>query len=206
MRSKNPPQPSFARSNSSVGMSPRCSITISVRPSSSSLRTTTTRWWSSPGASVMVNASRSFATTSRYSPRHSVSPPSARTMIALQAPPGRTSIDTRSTGTSKGPANQSENASGVVHSRHTCSRGASNTRLTLMPYPSVIAQPLVHAIEALLPEPTVPVQPGRGVPERLPAEARGPQLLHPPALDEARVAEDLEVLGHGLHADREGLR
>lgn len=77
-----------------------------------------------------------------------------------------------------GPPNQSANGSGSVHSPHTRSRGASNTRVILirwflvsgvggsdMPAPLRLGPPLrgsqalVQAIEAAFPEPAVGVEP-----------------------------------------------
>ena len=62
-------------------------------------------------------------------------------MVAFQPPPGRTSIETDSTGISEwGPPYQSANASGVVHSLQTRSRGASKTRVIASPSPGAASQ------------------------------------------------------------------
>ena len=88
------------------------------------------------------------------------------------APPGRTSIDTLDSGTSPpGWPNQSAKLSGSVHSFQTRSRGASKTRLMVNAYRSVIRgslaarEPLVQAIEAVLPEAPVAEQPLHGLRE-----------------------------------------
>ena len=54
---------------------------------------------------------------------------------------------TEASGTSEvGAPNQSAKASGSVDSRHTRSRGASKTRVTMMPF-SAIAQTCVEPVE-----------------------------------------------------------
>src|SRR5207248_1852589 len=54
--------------------------------------------------------------------------PESASIVARQAPPGRTSIEIVSSGTLlSGPPNQSANASGRVHSSQTRSRVASKT-------------------------------------------------------------------------------
>jgi hypothetical protein len=82
-----------------------------------------------------VNTSRSGSATSRYSPFHRLSrAPGLENIVSLNVPPGRTSIETDESGTSEsGPPNQSAKRSGSVHSFHTRSRGASNTRVTRIP-------------------------------------------------------------------------
>src|SRR5207253_1429813 len=103
-----------------------------------SVRTThTSSYLSSPGWSEIVNTSRSGSATSRYSPFHWISRwPGLANIVARHAPPGLTSIETVESGTSdSGPPNQSAKRAGSVHSFHTRSRGASNTRLIVIPYP-----------------------------------------------------------------------
>src|SRR6516165_10349092 len=122
----------------------------------------------------MVKTSRSGAVTSWYSPVHRIMRRSGpQNIVARQAPPGRTSIETVESGTSQStPPNQSAKLSGSVHSRQTRSRGAAKTRVVVkppVPYGSasaIVSQPLIHAIEATLPERAVAVEPVRGVLQR----------------------------------------
>src|SRR6478609_2101222 len=55
------------------------------------------------------------------------------TMTRLHAPPGVTSIDTRSSGTSASPPYQAAKSSGTVQASKTRSRGAATTRVMSMP-------------------------------------------------------------------------
>src|SRR5262245_65410929 len=117
-------------------------------------------------------------------------------MVARQAPPGLTSMATVESGISTfGPPNQSAKRSGSVHSRHTSSRGASKTRTIVIPGSVAVGfllarpEPGVKAVEAPLPERTVPLQPRDGVAERRPAEARGTQLRRAAALDQTGPLE-----------------
>ena len=131
-----PPQPRLAASYCSGPIQPRCSNSISVRSSPRSVSTTTIRSNSSgSGWSEIVNTSRSGRSTSRYSPHQSICRRSGGAyIVSFQAPPGRTSMATESSGISQvGPPNQSANASGSVHSLQTRSRGASKTRVRLIP-------------------------------------------------------------------------
>src|SRR5687768_3443456 len=189
-------------------MWPRCSKRISVRPSPRSASTTvTSSYRSSSGRSENVSTSRAGSSTSRNSPRQRISRRSGPAyIVALHAPPGLTSIETLSSGTSDSlPPNQSANAAGSVHSLQTPSRGESKTRVTVKPW-SAIAQPLLHAVEAYVPEAAVPLQPLRCVPERLAAQPRRPQLRGAGALDETGALEHAQVLRDGLDAHRERLR
>src|SRR2546428_1340241 len=161
-------------------MRPRCSNSISVRPSPRSLRTTVTSSYSSPGWSETVNTSRSGSTTSWYSPFHRISRRSGpQNIVARHEPPGRTSIETVVSGTSHSLApNQSAKGSGSVHSFHTRSRGASKTRvIVILPEATVSGvrgsamlglslgrlQTLVEAVEAFLPEQAVALEPFDGL-------------------------------------------
>src|SRR5205807_6108677 len=95
----------------------------------------------------------------------------------------------------------------------TLSRGASKTRVIVMPYsPASLAiagsrsQALFQAVEALVPEPAVPLEPFGGVLQRRRAEARGSKLRRAAALDQAGALEHPEVLRDRLDADRKRLR
>src|SRR5713226_3315131 len=206
MRSKKPDHPCPARSYCSADMCPRCWKSISVRPSPRSVSTTViSSYASSPGWSERVKTSRSGSTTSRYSPFHWISRrPGSANIVSRHEPPGLTSIETVSSGTSDSlPPNQSAKRSGSVHSFHTRSRGASKTRVIVIP--SAILQTLVEAVEASLPEPTVLLEPVDRLLQRRPLQARGPKLRRAAAPDQSGVLEDLEVLGDRLDADRERL-
>src|SRR3954454_18211631 len=111
------------------------------------------------------------------------------------------------------PPNQSAKRSGSVHSLHARSRGASKTRVIVSPSPAAEPSAMVRVLpsrsqagvellEAALPEATVSLQPIGGGPERRSAQARGSQLRRPPAGDQPGLLEHLQVLGHGLNADR----
>ena len=79
--------------------------------------------------------------------------PGSANIVARHEPPGLTSIETVDSGTSASvPPNQSAKRSGSVHSRHTRSRGASKTRVIVMPAQPCRLQALVEAVEASLPE------------------------------------------------------
>ena len=73
--------------------------------------------------------------TSWYSPVQRISRrPGPQNIVARQAPPGRTSIETVESGIShSSPPNQSAKRSGSVHSRQTRSRGAAKTRVVVKP-------------------------------------------------------------------------
>src|SRR5689334_9313673 len=155
--------------------------------------------------------SRSGATTSRYSPFQSIWRRSGgANIVSRHLPPGRTSIDTLSRGTSHcGPPYQSAKRSGSVHSLQTRSRGASNTRLIRIPYslaPSVIAaESLLESPEAGLPEALIGPEPVRCILHRGRAQLRGTQLRRPGARDQAGALENPEMLGHGLNANGQRL-
>src|SRR5829696_3322025 len=159
--------------------------------------------------------SLSGSITSRNSPFQRISRRSGPAyIVARHAPPSRTSIATVATGTSAwSPPNQSAKRSASVHSRHTRSRGASNTRVTLKPFCSPIAgaflgrsQARLEPVEAALPEATVLLKPRGRVAERRALQPRRAQLGGPSARDQPRVLEDLQVLGDRLDGDRERLR
>src|SRR5437870_625500 len=74
-----------------------------------------------------------------------------------------------------------------------------------LPTPVRCLQALVEAIEALLPERTVLLEPLGRLAERGSVQTRGPQLRRAPARDQPCPLEHLEVLGHRLNGDRERL-
>src|SRR5918999_1965935 len=219
MRSKKVPHPSPARLYCSADMRPRCSRSISVRPSPRSLRTTiTSSYTSSPGWSEIVKTSRSGSMTSWKVPFQLISrrsgPPN---IVARSAPPSLTSINTVETGTSaSGPPNQSANRSGSVHSFHTRSRGTSKTRVMMSPVSDAtsglgrsailaLSQALLEPVEAVFPERTILLEPLDGVLEGRRAQPRGAKLRRAAPRYGPRLLEHLKVLGDGLHADRERL-
>src|SRR5918994_1030476 len=112
-------------------------------------------------------------------------------MVSCHAPPTRTSIATEDSGISFcGPPNQSANRSGSVHSFHTRSRGASNTRTSVKPS---VTQPCLQGVEAVVPEATVLQQPLDGLPHPLALHPRRAELRPAAAGDEARLLQHLEV-------------
>src|SRR6266540_962653 len=112
-------------------------------------------------------------------------------MVKLQPPPGLTSIETVSSGTSAvGPPNQSAKRSGSVHSCQTRSRGASMTRVIVIPGSATPQTPL-EVIEALFPQRFEPV---RRLLERPAAKPRRSQLRGPASFDQPGVFEHAEVL------------
>ncbi len=121
-----------------------------------------------------MNTSRSGTTTSRYWPFHRISRRSgSANIVSRHEPPGLTSIETLASGTSDSlPPNQSAKRSGSVHSRHTRSRGASKTRVIVMPGSTMLVsfiarlQAFVETVEASLPEPTVLLEPVDGLLQR----------------------------------------
>src|SRR5437867_7866853 len=114
---------------------------------------------------------------------------------------------TVSRGTSEsGPPNQSANAWASVHSFQTVSRGASNTRVIAMPYSAIVTlQPLLHPVEAALPEAAVALEPVRRVLQRRRAQSRGTALRRTATLDQACPLEHSKMLRDRLDADRERL-
>src|SRR6266540_2981610 len=66
-------------------------------------------------------------------------------------------------------------------------------------------QALFEAIEALLPERTVLLEPFGRLAEVGSVQTRRPQLRRAPACDQPGPLEHLEVLGHSLNGDRERL-
>ncbi len=203
---------------------PRCSISISVRPSPRSVSTTVIRPRSGSSGDRSPSAPGARARSPRCTrPFQSISCRSGpANMVAFQEPPSRTSISTVSSGTSpSGPPNQSAKASGVVHSRQTRSRGASNTRVIEMPGSDVgVGDALVSSRWGLLSIVETRFRAGRshsprsdgirsshslGVAKRRRLQPRGPQLRGAAARDQAGALEHLEVLRDRLHADRERL-
>src|SRR4051794_942396 len=165
--------------------------------------TTTSSCGASSGWSENVSTSRSGGCTSMYSPFQRISRPPC-SMVARHAPPGRTSISTVSSGTSAAaPPNQSANACGSVHSRQTRSRGAARTRVTVRPSRGSLTEPLLHRVEAVLPEGAVGLEPLGRVAQRRAAQARRPKLRAAPALDEAGALEHPQVLRDRLKGHRE---
>src|SRR5215211_6031985 len=218
MRSKKEPQPSPARLYCSADRRPRCSKSISVRPSPRSVSwTITSSYTSSSGWSEMVKTSRSGSTTSRYVPFHWISCRlGPANIVARSAPPSVTSIETVETGTSaSGPPNQSANRSGSVHSFQTRSRGTPKTRVIVIPaspatsgFRSVILGRLeacFEAVEAAFPERTILLEPSDGVLQRRRSQPRGPKLRRATTGDQPGLLQHLEVLGDRLDADRKGL-
>src|SRR3954453_18749916 len=142
-------------------------------------------------------------------------------IVARQAPPSLTSMETVAMGISAwAPPYQSAKRSGSVHSFHTRSRGASNTRVIVIPSPPVESgvrgsamlgslllrsQACVEAVEAAFPESTVLLEPVDDLAERRRLEPRGPKLRRPTARDQSRALEHLEVLRDRLNGDRERL-
>src|SRR5918995_63055 len=199
-------------------------MTISVRPSPRSVRTTvTSSYASSPGWSETVKTSRSGSATSRYSPFQWISRRSGPANLGpLHEPPSLTSMETVDTGPSASlPPYQSAKRSGSVHSFQTRSRGASKTRVIVIPTRSLLSrgglsailgfiltrfQARVEAVEASLPEPAVALEPVDGVLERLGVKPRGTELPPAPPRDQPGALQHLEVFGDRLDADRERLR
>src|SRR6266508_2526000 len=124
-------------------------------------------------------------------------------------------ISVRPSPRSVSPPNQSAKRSGSVHSFHTRSRGASKTRVIVIPsllrgsaiLRSLLGrlQALVEAVEASLPEPTVLLEPVDSFLHRRTPQPRGPKLRRAAARDQPRALEHLQVLGDRLDADREWL-
>src|SRR4051794_4229733 len=126
-------------------------------------------------------------------------------ITAVHLPPSRTSISISSIAILYvGPPYQSAKRSGSVHSRQTSLRGASKVQFISMSGLSATEASL-HSLESALPEAPVAVDPLGGFPEGIAVDAGGPELCRAAARDQAGALEDLEVLGDGLHADRERL-
>src|SRR5262249_61673444 len=136
----------------------------------------------SPGGSETARTSRSGGSTSRNSPCQSIlRRPGSANIVSRHEPPGRTSIDTVSSGISdSAPPNQSAKRSGSVHSCQTRSRGAAKTRVIAI-LASVTTQPPVEVVEAVLPQGFEPV---RRAFERTAAQPRRPQLRVAQPLDD----------------------
>src|SRR6266496_2980680 len=142
-------------------------------------------------------------------------------MRKRKAPPGRASIVQEGIVKPRGP-HQHTRRSGSVHALKTSARGASKTRsmtsvrsavvaaglvLAAMspPFPLQLAQVVVQASEALLPETPIVLQPVRGVLEGTRLEPAGPPLRLATARDQTGVLQHLQVLGDRGKAHREGL-
>ena len=168
-----------ARARTPPAQCPRCSKSISVRPSPRSVRTTvTSSYASSPGWSVIVKTSRSGA--------DDLAVLALPVDLARSGPPNIVACHDaarpdvhrdRVSGIShSAPPNQSAKGSGSVHSRHTRSRGASKTRLIVIPGASAIAPSRSSRRSK-------PPSQNRGSP---PASRRPPSAAPPPAAtDEA---------------------
>src|SRR4051794_39122491 len=173
----------------------------------------------------MVMTSLFGRSISRYSPRMWNSPRdsssgwSAPTIIvALQAPPGRTSIDRESSGTLTSlPPHHAAKDSGVIHASNTASGGAAKVRVTVEPTGSVmgvallglcllLCQVLVECIEAAIPEMPVAIDPVRCRSECDGVQSRGTPLGIAPAGDQARLLQHLQVLRDRgqRHVERRG--
>src|SRR4051794_30724995 len=161
----------------------------------------------------MVMTSLFGRSISRYSPRMWNSPRdsssgwSAPTIIvALQAPPGRTSIDRESSGTITSlPPHHAANDSGVIHASNTASGGAANVRVTVEPTDSVmgvallglflpLSQVLIERVEAAIPEMPIAIDPVSRRSERDRVQSRRPPLGIASTGDQARLLEHLQVL------------
>ena len=187
--------------------------TISVRPSPRSVKVTTelapSCQASSGGSS---KASRSGLTTSVSVPAVVISAPSSDTDVTRMAPPGRRSSETSSGAVlqSRGP-HQAASWSGCVQASHTASRGASNTRVTVISCAvtaSVMSRSLSCRARADdrrggrsgVPRSRDTRPASRRLLERGALEARRAQLRAAPAGDQPGALEHLEVLGDGLDA------
>src|SRR2546426_2328310 len=141
-------------------------------------------------------------------------------MQKRKAPPGRTSIAQDGVVNPCGP-HQRTRRSGSVQALKTRERGASNTRVMTSsrsagvvallpaamspPFRLQLAQIALQAIEALLPETAIVLQPVGGLLERSRLEPAGPPLRLATARDQTGALQYLEVLGDGGKAHLEGL-
>src|SRR5207244_12679122 len=140
-----------------------------------------------------------------------------------KAPPGRASIVQEGIVKPCGP-HQRTRRSGSIHALKTRAHGASKTRSMMSvrsevvavavglvlaamspPLPLQLAQVVVHAMEALLPEAPIVLQPVRGVLEGTRLEPAGPPLRLATARDQTGGPQPPEVLGDRGKAHREGL-
>src|SRR5882724_341084 len=148
------------------------------------------------------------------------------------APPGLRSIVQKGVVKPCGP-HQRTSRSGSVHALKTSARGASNTRvmtssrcavspaalllvtvscavmsLAVMspPVRLLLAQIVLQAIQVLLPETAIVLEPIGGVLERTRLQLAGPPLRLATAGDQPGALQHLQVLGDGGKAHREGLR
>src|SRR5438128_3403304 len=142
-------------------------------------------------------------------------------MQRRHVPPGRTSISQEIVMKPSGP-HQPAACSASVHALNTRRRGASKIRVMtssrcadatsalalaviVLLARLQLAEIIVQAIEALLPEVAVVLQPVGGVLERPRLEPAGPPLGLAAARDQAGSLQHLEMLGHGRKAHLEGL-
>src|SRR5690348_10344044 len=138
-------------------------------------------------------------------------------------PPGRTSISSATTVSPSG-AHHRIACWGSVQAPYTMSRGASKRRVMTSSRSAAsaaalglallaaifllllqLAQIVVEAVEALLPEAAIMLDPARHVLERSGLEPAWPPLRLAAARDEAGALQHLEVLGDGGHAHLERL-
>src|SRR6266508_2666483 len=142
-------------------------------------------------------------------------------MSTRMVPPGRTSSSQRGAVNPSG-GNHFASCFGSVHALYTTWRGASKTRLmvrvrsagmltwllvslvTSLVLPLQFAQVFVQAIEAVLPELAIPLDPVGGLLEALRLEPAGPPLRIAAARDEAGALEDFQVLRDGRKRHVEG--
>src|SRR6476659_9241959 len=166
---------------------------------------------------VSVETTRSFGTTSRYSPWKPTSVPSPVTITYLHAPPGRRSISATVI-SPRFACHQRLTSSGVVHASNTKCLGASNSRViricssvgnvTVALLLSVTAVnsfdlPLLELFQYDV-EPVEPLRP-RALVARHPVvdglEGGGVEAVEPPApvfphLDRPDLAEHAQMLRH----------
>src|SRR5262245_18577774 len=93
----------------------------------------------------------------------------------------------------------------VMHATTSNARAGLLPLATCLLLPLNLAQVLVQTIEAQFPEAAVALNPVRHVLERARFQAAGSPLGPPPACNQARVLEHLEVLGDCRKAQVEGL-
>src|ERR1039458_575923 len=137
-------------------------------------------------------------------------------------PPGRMSMSQNVVVNPCGP-HQRATCSGSVHALNTRARGASMTRVTrssrsvvsaamlvaattFLPLPLQILQITLEAIEALLPEAAVMLQPIRGSLEWTRREPAWPPLCLATTHDQPRAFQHLEVFGNAGKAHGKRLR
>src|SRR5580704_16061038 len=144
-------------------------------------------------------------------------------MTNAQRPPGLTSMTRVVRVKPRGPY-QRAMCSRSVHILHTSARGARKTRVAVISRSTVVStasllvmsmllllalkllEVIVQAVEALVPEAPVVIEPPGRVPERTRPEPAGPVLGVAAPRDEPRALEHLEVLRDGgeAHLERRG--